>query len=518
MRSIFTLFTLMLSLGLFAQDFSYTFSTSTSGEYVVLRDFVKLSGDQYLVGFDHHGVDSMPVGGLMKIDKWGNPIWAKSITMEGTMASCTFEVAEKSNGNYYLWGLRMDTIVTPGSTITFAFLSEIDTDGDVLWTEQYELGTNVSIYSVNDMHLLDNGNLQMLMTVYTKTFVMETDPNGDIVWGKRCGVDTLGSGKNPGFEWRPRPDGGGMCTSKRNNDLSLMRFDTDGNLVWNRAYSMGSYNHTTDILEMPDGNYLMAGYVTAPGYVPFIMKVDDTDGDILWAKTVTGIALSYPSEVELHWEGDNVIMNMNRRTATVNPQYILRMDTSGTVLDAMNSQWHLQLMDYNKLEVVSETEHYNYGGFTSSMTGEIHGVLDKREDLFAETCVMMTAPGISSTDYIDIVDTTFTPVALDYSDQTSIVANMIDVDIVNRLTCEVLAEENPTQEDITIYPVPADDYITIGFPGEFDFTVTDLNGKVLKTGHGTGYADVNLSDVQTGIYLVRMSNTKDEFVRKIIVE
>ena len=81
--------------------------------------------------------------------------------------------------------------------------------------------------------------------------------------------------------------------------------------------------------------------------------------------------------------------------------------------------------------------------------------------------------------------------------------------------------ENPTNYVVKVYPNPFAEEITVEpkVPGQFiDLTIYDLSGRVLRTSsQTTGTVKLNLGDIQSGVYLLRIDgkNVKSE-VHKII--
>jgi len=63
--------------------------------------------------------------------------------------------------------------------------------------------------------------------------------------------------------------------------------------------------------------------------------------------------------------------------------------------------------------------------------------------------------------------------------------------------------------NLSVYPNPTADHITIEFTGQFHYVVTSLNGAVLYKGNGTDKEVVSMSDLTAGIYFI-IVNGKDK--------
>ncbi len=121
----------------------------------------------------------------MKLDADGNVTRANTLEIDDSEAGCTFEVLENSDGNYYLWGLSKE-LVTGNMR---AILTEMTSEGEILWSKEYDFGWNVTYaYTVNKLYLLPSGEMQMMIAVFGNVIIMQTDADGNIIWGKQSSI------------------------------------------------------------------------------------------------------------------------------------------------------------------------------------------------------------------------------------------------------------------------------------------------------------------------------------------
>jgi endoglucanase len=83
--------------------------------------------------------------------------------------------------------------------------------------------------------------------------------------------------------------------------------------------------------------------------------------------------------------------------------------------------------------------------------------------------------------------------------------------------------ENPLPYDIKIYPVPANDYITIGFysgMGKGDIQILSIEGKLLTNykSNGSEIEVIDVSGLCTGIYILKANFGMQSITRKLIIE
>ncbi len=151
---------------------------------------------------------------LKKISGAGSLIWGKNIPH----VIYELNISEDKNGNYYLCGEYMDTL----------FLYCISRSGDVKWSKDYEK------YQIPTGYFFEN----------TQRCLVTKD--GNVLLG---------------FE-TPRNPGG--------SDIALMKFNPDGNLLWDRKYHVSdtSEQFLTELKEDARGFIYACGYSQRTG-IPF---------------------------------------------------------------------------------------------------------------------------------------------------------------------------------------------------------------------------------------------------------
>jgi len=72
----------------------------------------------------------------------------------------------------------------------------------------------------------------------------------------------------------------------------------------------------------------------------------------------------------------------------------------------------------------------------------------------------------------------------------------------------------------TIYPNPAHDVLNIDNQNQFDYniTISDLTGKSILKQTAEGNTQIDVSNLPTGMYLVKISYHKDSFMQKLIIK
>lgn len=502
--------TLLLALGstpLFAQDFSLFYEPETASDYIIIRDVYPTSDEHILAGYDLMS-GGMPAAGLMKTDMDGYVLWSKILEIPASLAGCTFEVVENAEGNYYLWGLSKEA----ETNNMRAILSEITADGEMLWSKEYDFGFNLTTsYTINKLAILPSGDLQMMIAVYDEVIVMKTTADGEIIWGKSSAMGPPDDGgKNPGFEWLAIPDDGGMCASKAENDFSLLRYSEDGELLWNKAYKLGTYTHGKTITRSTNGNILVAGFVN---FVPHIMEISDEDGTLLWAKRFETLNMLLTSKAHLSVVDEKIILDM---TTSSNEQYIVELSETGDVVKTMKSKY--PVFDYNKLEFVANGQDYFYGGVL--VDGENKGMIHRTDDLLGETCLIETAEPLVTTEFTDFSEVAFTPFETDFTSEEPMEITLIDLPLRAKYACDVILttpEEN--RSGLMVFPTPSEGQITLKADASLlgsEIHVSTMAGQLIEKSVLMTFNQVlNLSHLPNGQYLITLINEENVVTEKI---
>lgn len=118
-------------------------------------------------------------------------------------------------------------------------------------------------------------------------FVMKLDQNGQKIWAKTYGgeyADTL-AGVTASI------DGGIVATGKTRSygseqtDLSVMKFDAAGELIWHKIYGFKYYEYGNAVTGTVDGGFMIAGGTNTlgeGGHSVYILALDKT-GKLVWS-------------------------------------------------------------------------------------------------------------------------------------------------------------------------------------------------------------------------------------------
>ncbi len=217
-------------------------------------------------------------------------------TWGGTGDDVGNDIFMDDNGNIYLTGETWSY----GSGASDVFVLKCDKSGTIFW-ESYWGGSDME--KGNSITLDPSGNIYV--TGYTwsfsngqaDVFLLKMDLNGNVIWYTTWG----GSREDIGFSLALGGSGNIYLTGHTksygttNEDIILMKYDPNGNLLWNLTYTIpdSSTGKGYDIKVDIDENIYISG-----GGSYFILKFD-SEGNLLWATEWSG------------WTNDIIIDNNN---------------------------------------------------------------------------------------------------------------------------------------------------------------------------------------------------------------
>jgi len=210
-----------------------------------------------------------------------------------------------------------------------------DTDGNIIWNHTWGGLFDDGGYSIwgNGTYLYTLGYTQTLTSSYDFALV-KWDTDGNIIWNHTWGGPSGDSGRSI---WS---DGTYLYTlgytssfGAGNSDFALVKWDTDGNIIWYRIW--GGQENEMGYSICGDGTYLYAlGYTRSfgAGNSDFALVKWDTDGNIIWYRTWGGI---YEDGAYSIWSDGIYLyaLGYTRSFGVINPDFALvKWNTDGNII------------------------------------------------------------------------------------------------------------------------------------------------------------------------------------------
>jgi hypothetical protein len=139
----------------------------------------------------------------------------------------------------------------------------------------------------------------------------------------------------------PMPDGGyliaGYTTNSTINDMDgyVIKTDALGNLVWTKTFGGAKPDFINHILPTADGNYFLIGYSQSYGggdYDEWLLKIDPS-GTLIWSKTYGGYGNDLGRDIIATTDGNYMIVgSSNSPGLGASDANLIKIDPAGAVI------------------------------------------------------------------------------------------------------------------------------------------------------------------------------------------
>jgi gliding motility-associated-like protein len=294
---------------------------------------------------------------ITKVDPDGNLVWAVSFGNTGFDRG--FGIAVDGDGNVYGAGYFQGTVdFHPGSgtanltaSNTDTYVVKLDTDGNFIWARSVgnsggDYGRAIAVDAAQNVYVM--GEFQNTVDFDPgpgNAFLSETGPNGgdifilkldaagNYAWAISHGgpseddarsieVDAAGNVYSTGgfYATVDFDPGAGVfnLTSTGTDDVFISKLDLNGNFVWAKQIGSTAIERGQGLALDVSGNVYAAGHfngtvdfdpgagtfnLTSVQHDAFIVKLD-TDGDFVWAKSISGESFEEIYTIDVDNDGD----------------------------------------------------------------------------------------------------------------------------------------------------------------------------------------------------------------------
>lgn len=127
--------------------------------------------------------------------------------------------------------------------------------------------------------------------------------------------------------------GATSCQGQGSYDLSVIRMDNVGNVVWTTVMGSGSQEYGFKILQSSDSTYAIAGYVDNGGTNDMFLCNLNDQGDTLWTKKYGFSSQDYAQNMIQTFDKNFVLVGSVRNTNTGDDNiYLVKVDEEGNLL------------------------------------------------------------------------------------------------------------------------------------------------------------------------------------------
>ena len=251
---------------------------------------------------------------IVKYDKDGNVLWQKN--WGGNSYDDFYDILQTQDGGFMVAGDSSSTDIEglPNKGGTDVIILKYDKDGNLLWQKNWGGNKGEALYDI--LQTQDGGFIVFGDSWSTDieglpnkgsndVIIVKYDKDGNLLWQKSWG----GSDADDSLDGMiPTQDGGyilyGYSSStdieglpnKGGKDAIIVKYDKDGNLLWQKSWGGNRDETFSKILKTPDGGFIVVGSSNSTdieglpnkGSSDAIIVKYDKDGNMLWQKNWGG--------------------------------------------------------------------------------------------------------------------------------------------------------------------------------------------------------------------------------------
>lgn len=265
---------------------------------------------------------------MMKFDASQNFEWQRSYGGGGFDMAHSIEPT--LDGGYLLAGFTTSF----GAKEKDYFVIKVDESGEVQWQKRYG-GAGDDVIRIAKQ----TSDGKYLVAGFTHSFgqkgdimVLKLDSTGDLEWQKRYG----GAGFEEPSSILEAPDGyiilEQSVSFSGNTDAWVFKVDKDGNMLWQQRHGGSSFDELSAARAMPDGGFIAAGETRSFGshYEDYWVVRFDSEGNVMWQKHYGGDGVDEAEAIALTPEGGSIVVGTTKSFGASDEDiWILRLDSSG---------------------------------------------------------------------------------------------------------------------------------------------------------------------------------------------
>jgi hypothetical protein len=230
---------------------------------------------------------------LVKYNAFGTILWAKN--EGGLNDDIAYSVASDTSGNVYMTGyFSYDTITIGPDTLPNAGFMDMlvvkyDSGGNVIWAKNGggttdDRGSSVAVDASGNVFVtgsfsspvINFGSRTLSNSGAVDMFIVKYDGNGDAIWANNAVgkyedqgifIAAEASGNTVLTGWFNSPDisfGSHTLINSGNDDIFLVRYDSDGNAIWAEAIGGAQPDYGLSVAMNNSGDAVVTGSFLSP--------------------------------------------------------------------------------------------------------------------------------------------------------------------------------------------------------------------------------------------------------------
>ncbi|MEM9926172.1 MAG: DUF4114 domain-containing protein [Cyanobacteria bacterium P01_D01_bin.50] len=339
----------------------------------------------------------------------------------GTSTDLVSNIAVDAAGNSYITGLfqfnaSLGSTTLSSTGINDAFVAKLDTNGNVLWAENFNstslesisLGFGIDSDEVGNTYTtgifagtVDFGDTSLTSVDISDVFITKLDSNGNVIWAEQLGdtgvgmdfavsikTDNLSNTYITGIKDTDTETDIFADPTSIDGEAFIAKIDSTGNLVWTQDFDSTSSSYGQDIVtDEVSNNYVIGNFsgdvnlgnqtLSSSGDTDIFVTKLNSDGNVEWNQKFgstlsdTGNAISLDSASNLYITGNfEDTITFGDTTLTSNGEkdaFIAKLDNSGNIVWAQ-SFGGTSLDSGAKISVDEQDNIYVTGAFENTVT------------------------------------------------------------------------------------------------------------------------------------------------------
>ncbi len=267
---------------------------------------------------------------VLKFDASENLQWQKSYG--GPNNDMAHAIEPTSDGGFLVGGFTTSF----GAVLKDYFVIKLDSEGAVQWQKRFG-GAKDEVVRV----LKETSDGKYLVGGFTHSFgkagdimVLKLDSDGNLEWQKRYGG---GKFEEPSTILEVSD---GYIFLEQSSSFSstadgwIFKVDEDGNVLWQKRYGGGKFDELSAGRLTPDGGFIVAGETKSFAAIneDFWVVKFDSDGNIQWQKRHGGSGIDEAEAIALAPDGGSIVVGTTRSFGVAGEDvWMMRLDSAGEV-------------------------------------------------------------------------------------------------------------------------------------------------------------------------------------------
>ncbi len=217
-----------------------------------------------ICGYSSSNVDGEPNWYVIKTDSYGNLMWEREFG--GSNDDRALSIAETFDGGFVVTGY----IGGGDGGQKLMSLIKLDKDGNDEWSQTYYYNNwcaGAGVVATRDSNIVIAGYTRPYPILDYDVLVVKCDMNGDTIWSTTYGNENWDEATDI---IQTYDDAYVVCgfSSSNSRDISsflMLKYDSRGNLIWERVLKRKSQDYAKCVVETRDNGLLLAGTTSAWG-------------------------------------------------------------------------------------------------------------------------------------------------------------------------------------------------------------------------------------------------------------